>query len=62
MTISRSIFDSTRFICVLLGIGHLAYMKMQRENLMLSGVEEGDNLMLTRLTPVATLVLPHVTR
>jgi len=25
--------------------------------MMLSDVEEGDNLMLTRLTPVATLVL-----
>jgi len=28
---------------------------MQRENLMLSDVEECNNLMLTRLTPVATL-------
>jgi len=32
---------------------------------MLSDVEQGDNLMLTKLTPVATLmavcVLPHVT-
>ena len=30
-------------------------MKLQCENLMLSDVEKGNNLMLTRLTPVATL-------
>jgi len=32
-------------------------MKLQRKNLMLSDVEEGNNLMLTRLGPVATLVV-----
>jgi len=31
-------------------------MKPQRKNLMLCDVEKGNNLMLTRLTPVATLV------
>jgi len=31
-------------------------MKLQRKNLMLSDVEKGNNLMLTRLTPVATLI------
>jgi len=30
-------------------------MKLQRKNLMLSVVEEGNNLMITRLAPVATL-------
>jgi len=30
-------------------------MKLQRKNLVLSNVEKGNNLMLTRLTPVATL-------
>jgi len=31
-------------------------MKMQRKNLMLSDVEKDNNLMVTRLTPVATLI------
>jgi len=31
-------------------------MKLQCENLMLSDIEKGNNLMLTRLTPMATLV------
>jgi len=31
-------------------------MKLQRKNLMLSAVERGRNLMLTRLTAVATLI------
>jgi len=31
-------------------------MKLQRKNLMLSDAEKGNNLMLTRLTPVATLI------
>jgi len=35
---------------------HLAYVKPLRKNLMLSNVEEDNNLMLTRLTPVATLI------
>jgi len=35
---------------------HLAYVKPLRKKLMLSDVEEGNNLMLTRLTPVATLI------
>jgi len=30
-------------------------MKLQCKNLMLSDVEKGNNLMLSRLTPVATL-------
>jgi len=32
-------------------------MKLLCKNLMLSDVEESDNLMLTKLTPVATLCL-----
>jgi len=31
-------------------------MKLQRKNLMLTDVEEGNNLMLTRLNLVATLI------
>jgi len=31
-------------------------MKLQRKNLILSDVEKGNNLMLTRLTPVETLI------
>ena len=34
----------------------LAYMNLYHKNLMLSDVGEGSNLMLTRLTPVATLI------
>jgi len=30
-------------------------MKLHRKNLTLSDVEKGNNLMLTRVTPVATL-------
>ena len=37
-------------------VKHLAYVISLRENLVLSDVEEGNNLMLTRLTPVATLI------
>ena len=56
MAIFRSLFsDSTRVLALCqVCQKHLAYEKPQGKNLMLSDVEEGNNLMLTRLTPVAT--------
>ena len=42
--------DTRAFISI------LAYMKPQPKNLMLFDVEEGNNLISTRLTPVATLI------
>jgi len=45
----------------LLGIEwtHLAYMKLQHKYLTLTDFEEGNNLMLTRQTAVATLLTIH---
>jgi len=61
MTIVSSVLDSTWVVALCCQKNamqkHLAYIERQRKHLMLSDVEKGNDLMLTRLTPVATLSL-----
>jgi len=49
--------DDCTVLCLALVAEAFTLYENVTQNLMLSGVEEGKNLMLTRLTPEATLVI-----